>query len=439
MPSFFTRLQSAWNVFTGKDVDPFKQPYSVSYSYRPDRTRFTRGNEKGIITPIFVRIAMDVAAVNFRHVRLDASDRYVEDMDSRLNECLSLSANLDQTSRSFIQDVVMSMFDEGCVAIIPTDTIGNPFNSKSFDVVELRVAKILEWYPERIKVRIYNERTGKFEDKIVPKYMAAIVENPFYAVMNEPNSTLKRLIHKMALLDSVDEQNSSNKLNLIIQLPYVVKSESRRRQAASRTAEMENQLTNSRYGIAYADGTEKIIQLNRSIESQLPEQVKALTEQLYSQLGMTPEIFNGTANEATMLNYMNKTIEPIANAIVGDMNRKFLTKTARSQKQAIKYFSDPFRLVPVNQLAEIADKFTRNEIMTSNEIRQVVGLKPSADPNADVLRNKNVSAASGQVQFDINGQPINNQSNLLQPDPSMMDPNIAGGMDPNMMMQPPMG
>ncbi len=430
MPTVFQRFQNAWNAFANKDptweYKNFETPsYTYSYANRPDRFRFTRGNERGIVTPILNKIAMDVATVSFKHVKLDESGRYLEDMDTGLNTCLTISANLDQTARAFIQDVAMSLFDEGCVAIVPVDTIYNPLKTLSYDIKSLRTGKILTWYPDRIKVRVYNERIGKYEDITLPKNVVAIIENPFYSIMNEPSSTLKRLIHKMNLLDSIDEQTSSGKLDLIIQLPYAVKTEARRKQANERRKEIETQLTGTKYGIAYTDGTEKIVQLNRSVENNLLDQVKQLTEQFYNQLGMTPEIFNGTANEATMLNYMNRTVEPVCAAIVDEMHRKFLTKTARSQKQAIRFFSDPFKLVPVNQLAEIADKFTRNEILTSNEIRQIVGMKPSADPMSDVLRNSNVSMAAGQQLYDINGQPINQQANLLNPP-----------MDPNMQQMP---
>ena len=429
MPSVFERFQNAWNAFTNKaPVIDSGRAYTgaYSYSYRPDRPRFTKGNQKTIVAPVLNKIAIDVASINYRHVKLDESGRYLEDLDTGLNNCLTLSANADQTSRAFMQDVAMSLFDEGAIAIIPVDTIGNPLLSKSYDIVTLRTGKILQWYPDKIKARVYNERIGKYEEIFVPKYMAAIVENPFYSVMNEPTSTLRRLVHKMALLDSVDDQTSSGKLDLIVQLPYAVKTEARRKQANERRKEIETQLTGTKYGIAYTDGTEKIVQLNRSVENNLLDQVNKLQDEFYSQMGMTPEIFNGTADEATMLNYMNRTIEPIAAAIVDEMNRKFLTKTARSQHQAVRYYTDPFKLVPVNQLAEIADKFTRNEILTSNEIRQIVGITPSADPMSDVLRNSNVSMAAGQQLYDVYGQPVNQQANLLTPPPMDQE----GGIPP---------
>lgn len=421
MPSMIERLQNAWNAFTSRA--PTNYSYNgtygttYSYGYRPDRPHFTKGNQRGIVAPVFNKIAIDVAQISYRHVELDESGRYLKNLDTGLNDCLTRSANVDQTSRAFIQDVVMSLFDEGSVAIVPVDTIGDPLVSKSYDIKSLRTGKILQWFPDRVKLRVYNERIGKYSEIILPKYMVAIVENPFYAIMNEPNSALKRLIHKMNLLDTADDKASSGKLDLIIQLPYIVNTDRRRKQANERRKEIEDQLTGTRYGVAYTDGTEKIVQLNRPVENSLFEQVSKLTEQFYSQLGMTPEVFNGTADEKTMLNYMNTTIEPVAAAIVDEMDRKFITKNARSRHYAIKYYTDPFKLVPVNQLAEIADKFTRNEILTSNEIRQIVGIAPSADPMSDVLRNSNVSMASGQQLFDVYGQPVNMQSNLLTPPP----------------------
>ena len=366
----------------------------MSYSYRADRPRLTRGNERSIVTSVYNRIALDVAALNFQHIRLDENGRFLSVIEDGLNNCLTLEANIDQTARSFIQDVVISMFDEGSVAIVPVDTTTDPNVSGSYDIQTMRVGQILDWYPQYIRVRLYNEQTGKKEDIVVPKSATAIIENPLYAVINEPNSTMQRLIRKLNLLDVIDEQSGSGKLDLIIQLPYVIKTEARRQQAENRRKDIENQLSGTKYGIAYTDGTEHITQLNRSVNNNLMSQIEYLTSMLYSQLGITQSILDGTADEKTMLNYNNRTIEPIASAIVGEMKRKFLTKTARSQLQSISFFRDPFKLVPVNEIAEIADKFTRNEIMTSNEIRQVIGMKPSDDPRADELRNKNLSAPS---------------------------------------------
>ena len=373
----------------------------IGYAYRPDRPMFTRGNERSIVTSVYNRIALDVASVAIRHVRLDENNRYLEDINSGLNNCLSVEANIDQTGRAFIQDVVMSMFDEGCVAIVPVETDIDPEETDSYKILSMRTGKILEWKPQHIRFRLYNERTGLKEDVLIPKKTAAIVENPLYAVINEPNSTMQRLIRKLNLLDVVDEQSSSGKLDLIIQLPYVIKTEARRLQAENRRQDIERQLSGSKYGIAYTDGTERITQLNRSVENNLMEQIEYLTSMLYSQLGITTSILDGTADEQTMLNYNNRTIEPILSAIVDEMKRKFLTKTARSQLQSITFFRDPFRLVPVNDLAEIADKFTRNEIMTSNEIRQIVGMKPSDDPRADELRNKNLNESKEDQKIDL--------------------------------------
>ena len=387
-----SRFKSAWNAFVN-NRDPTSQFYREGYSqyYRPDRPRFSRGNERTIVTSVYNRIALDVAAINVNHCKLDENGRFSEIIESKLNECLNLGANLDQTGRSFIQDVVMSMLDEGCVAIIPTDTTRNPNITDSYDILSVRTGKILEWYPNRVKVHVYNERTGKKEDIIVSKSNVAIVENPLYAVINEPNSTMQRLINKLRLLDGIDEQSGSGKLDLIIQLPYIIKSEARRQQAEDRRKDIEMQLSGSKYGIAYTDGTERITQLNRPLENNLMKQIEYLTSMLYSQLGITQAIMDGTADEKTMLNYYDRTIEPIISAIVDEMKRKFLSKTARSQSQTIMYFRNPFKLVPVNDLAEIADKFTRNEIMTSNEIRQVIGMKPADDPKADRLVNSNLN------------------------------------------------
>lgn len=385
------RLQHAWNAFMNRDPTYNYQDLGNSYSIRPDRPRFTRGNERSIVTSVYNRIALDVSAISIQHVRLDDNDRFKEQMNTGLNSCLTLSANTDQTGRAFIQDAVMSMLDEGCVAIVPIDTTTNPNISDSYDILTMRTAKILDWYPNHVRIRVYNERTGRQEETIVPKKMVAIVENPLYAVINEPNSTMQRLVRKLGLLDVTDEQTASGKLDLIIQLPYIIKTEARRQQAEERRKSIEMQLAGSKYGIAYTDGTERITQLNRSLENNLMKQIEYLTSMLYSQLGITQSILDGTADEKTMLNYYSRTIEPIVSAIVDEMKRKFLTKTARSQHQSIAFFRDPFKLVPVNDIAEIADKFTRNEIMTSNELRQIVGMKPSDDPKADKLINSNLN------------------------------------------------
>lgn len=395
--SFGSRLKHAWNAFTG-NVQMNYRDLGMSHSYRADRPRMSRGNERSIVTSVYNRIALDVAALNVQHVRLDENGRFLSVIDDGLNNCLTLEANVDQTARSFVQDVVISMFDEGSVAIVPVDTTTDPNVSGSYDIQSLRVGQILDWYPQHIRARVYNEQTGRKEDIVVPKSAVAIIENPLYAVINEPNSTMQRLIRKLNLLDVIDEQSGSGKLDLIIQLPYVIKTEARRQQAENRRKDIESQLSGSKYGIAYTDGTEHITQLNRSVNNNLMSQIEYLTSMLYSQLGITQSILDGTADEKTMLNYNNRTIEPIISAIVDEMKRKFLTKTARSQRQSISFFRDPFKLVPVNEIAEIADKFTRNEIMTSNEIRQVVGMKPSDDPRADELRNKNLSEPSGSDQ-----------------------------------------
>lgn len=389
------RLIHGWNAFLN-NRDPtytYQNQYrdlGSSYSYRPDRVRFTRGNERTITTAIYNRIALDVAAIDVRHVRLDQNGRFESNIDSGLDRCLTISANIDQTGRALKQDMVMSMLDEGSIAIVPVDTDVDP-KTGSFEIHSLRVGKIVEWYPKHVKVHLYNENKGQKEDVVLPKSTVAIVENPLFAVINEPNSTMKRLVRKLALLDAIDEQSGSGKLDLIIQLPYVVKTDTRRQQAEKRREDIEKQLSGSKYGIAYTDGTERITQLNRSVDNNLMKQIEYLTSMLYSQLGITQSIMDGTADEKTMLNYNNRTIEPIISAIVDEMKRKFLTKTARSQRQSLAFFRDPFRLVPVNDLAEIADKFTRNEIMTSNEIRQIVGMKPSNDPKADELRNSNIT------------------------------------------------
>lgn len=395
--SFGSRLKHAWNAFNGNAAIEYRD-IGASYSYRADRPRLSRGNERSIVTSVYNRIALDVAALKIEHVRLDESKRFLSVIEDGLNNCLSLEANTDQTARAFFQDVVISMFDEGSVAIVPVETTTDPNISGSYDINSMRVGQIIEWFPQHIRARVYNEQTGRKEDILLPKSATAIIENPLYAVINEPNSTMQRLIRKLNLLDVIDEQSGSGKLDLIIQLPYVIKTQQRRQQAENRRKEVERQLSDSKYGIAYTDGTEKITQLNRSVNNNLMDQIEYLTSMLYSQLGITQTILDGSADEKTMLNYYNRTIEPIVSAIVDEMKRKFLTKTARSQLQSILFFRDPFKLVPVENIAEIADKFTRNEIMTSNEIRQVIGMKPSSDPKADELRNKNLSAPAGEEE-----------------------------------------
>lgn len=394
------RLKHAWNAFTNRDPTYYRQSIGPGYTLRPDRPRLSRGNERSIVTSIFNRIALDVAAVDIKHCKLDQNGRFAEEINSDLNTCLTLEANIDQTSRAFIQDIVMSMLDEGCVAIVPVDTTINPASSDSYNIKTMRTGKIVEWYPAHVKVRLYNDKTGEKEDIILPKKQVAIIENPLFAIVNEPNSTAQRLMRKLSLLDVTDEQTASGKLDLIIQLPYLIKTDARRQQAEERRKQIEDQLANSKYGVAYTDGTEKIVQLNRSLENDLMKQIEYLTEMLYSQLGITQSIMDGTADEKTMLNYDNRTVEPFVAAIVDEFKRKFLTKTARTQLQTIMYFKDPFRLVPVNDIAEIADKFTRNEIMTSNEVRQIVGMKPSNDPKADELINSNITQPTKEEQAE---------------------------------------
>lgn len=386
-----SRFKNAWNAFRNREPTKVFQDIGYGYSYRPDRFRLTRGNERSIVTSVYNRIALDVAAIDIQHVQLDAEGRFCDVVQSGLNNCLSTEANLDQTGRAFIQDAVMSMMDEGCIAIVPVDTDDDPDDTTGYQILSMRVGRIRDWYPKHVRVELYNEEKGRKQDIVVPKSTVAIVENPLYAVINEPNSTMQRLIRKLNLLDAVDEQSSSGKLDLIIQLPYVIKTETRRKQAEKRRKDIEQQLAGSKYGIAYTDGTERITQLNRSLENNLMKQIEYLTSMLYSQLGITQSILDGTADDKTMLNYYNRTIEPIIAAIVDEMKRKFLSKTAHSQNKSIKFFRDPFKLVPVADLAEISDKFTRNEIATSNEIRQVIGWKPSNDPKADELRNSNLS------------------------------------------------
>ena len=392
------RLQHAWNAFLNRDPTYWRASYGPASYYRPDKIRPTMGNERSMISSVYNRIALDVAYIDIFHARLDDDGRYTEQISSGLNECLNLSANVDQTGKAFIQDIVMSMMDEGVVAIVPVDTTINPEKSGSFDILSMRTGKIKEWYPEHVTVELYNEKTGRKEDLLLPKNTIGIIENPLYAVMNEPNSTLQRLIRKLNLLDVIDEQSGSGKLDLIIQLPYVIKTPARKQQAEERRRDIEMQLAGSKYGIAYTDGTEKITQLNRPVENNLMKQIEYLTNMLYSQLGLTQEILNGSADEKTMLNYYNRTIEPIVSSIVDEMKRKFLTKTARTQGQSIVYFRNPFKLVPVAELAEISDKLTRNEIASSNEIRQIIGWKPSDEPGADELRNKNLNQSKEELQ-----------------------------------------
>lgn len=386
-----SRLKRAWNAFTNRDPTGGYKSVGPGYSLSPSRPRLSRGNEKSIVNAVLTRIAMDAAAIDIKHCRLDKNGRYLEDVDSPLNDCFNLSANIDQTGRAFKLDVYLSLLDEGCIALVPIDTTDNPDDTNSYDINSMRTAKILDWYPRHVRVLAYNDRTGEKEELVIPKSQVAIIENPAYSVMNEPNSTMQRLKKKLSLLDATDEQSASGKLDLIIQLPYAVKSELKRQQAEERRKDIEDQLMNGKYGIAWTDGTEKITQLNRSVENNLMKQIEYLTNLFYSQLGVTQSVMDGTADEKTMLNYNNRTIEPLVAAVVDEVKRKFLTKTARTKGQSISYFTDPFKLVPVDNIAEIADKFTRNEIMTSNEIRQIIGMKPSDDPKADRLINSNIS------------------------------------------------
>lgn len=420
------RLQHGWNAFMNRDPTSDYQPGTITYAYKPDRVRFSGGNEKTIVTSIYNRIAIDAASIDIKHVRLDENDRYKETIDSGLNTCLNIEANLDQTGRAFLQDIYASVLDEGYIAIVPTDTTLNPSETSSYDILSMRTGKILEWRADSVKVRLYNERTGKKQNIWVRKRNVAIIENPLYAVINEKNSIMQRLIRKLNLLDAIDEQSSSGKLDLIIQLPYTIRTDLKREQAEKRRKDIENQLANSKFGIAYADSTERITQLNRPVENNLMKQIEYLTSMLYSQLGITQAVMDGTADEKTMLRYYNGTIEPFVSAVVDEMKRKFLSKTARSQRQSILYFRDPFSLVPVNDLAEIADKFTRNEIMTSNEIRQVVGMKPSNDPKADQLVNSNIARPMesqeeyGQLgEQPLNEEPINEENE--EPGKLLMD------------------
>ena len=418
----FDVLRHSWDVFRNRE--PTYYNIGSSSTYRPDRIRTFIRNEQSIVTSIYTRIALDVASINIRHCRVDENGRFKEYISSGLDNCLNLEANIDQTGRAFKQDIVESMFDEGVVAIVPVDTTMNPTKTGSYDIQTMRTGKILEWYPEHVKVQLYNQKTGYREELILPKRIVGIIENPMYSIINEPNSTMQRLIRKLTLLDRVDETTSSGKLDMIIQLPYVIKSDSRRKEAEKRKKDIEEQLKGP-YGIAYVDGTEKIIQLNRPVENNLMKQVEYLRNELYSQLGITQEVLNGTSDEQTMLNYNSRTIEPIVSAITDEMTRKFLTKTARSQSQTIMFFRDPFRLVPVNNIAEIADKFTRNEILTSNEIRGVIGFKPSDDPKADKLINSNLNQPD-EKQTD---QTIENEPGEPIPETSM------GGMPISMLSE----
>lgn len=407
MPTLRKRIKNAWNVFTSRD--PTEQyvfhDYGISYGYRPDRIRLTRGNERSIVNAVYNRIAIDVASIDVKHVKTDENDVFIEEINSFLNDVLQTEANIDQTGRNLMIDAVISLLDEGVIAIVPVD-IDEDEETDLFDVLSLRVAKIIQWYPEHVKVRIYNEKTGYKQDIVINKRSVCIVENPFYSVMNEPNSTLQRLIRKLNLLDAIDEQTGSGKLDIIIQLPYVIKTEARKKQAEDRRKDIEAQLAGSKYGIAYTDGTERITQLNRPAENNLLTQIEYLTSMLYSQLGITEEVLNGTADEKTMLNYYNRTIEPIMSAIVDEMKRKLLTWNARKEGQSIKFFRNPFKLVPVTEMAEIADKFGRNEILTPNEIRGIVGFKPSDDPQANELRNRNISQSNEEIEMEkgINGK-----------------------------------
>ena len=396
--TFGERIKHAWNAFRNREPITNRSEYNYGTYSRPDRIRLTRGNERSIVTSVLNRIAMDVAAIKIKHCKTDEEGRFQEEIYSGLNNCLTLEANIDQTSKALIQDIVLTMFDEGCVALVPVDTNENLLHTNSYDIITLRAGKITQWYPSTVRVLLYNDRTGRKEEITLPKSKIGIIENPLYAVMNEHSSTLQRLTRKLNLLDSIDEQSGSGKLDLIIQLPYVIKSEARRNQANERRSEIERQLAGSKYGIAYTDGTEKITQLNRPVENNLMKQIEYLTNMLYSQLGLTQEILNGSADEKTMLNYYNRTIEPIVSSIVDEMKRKFLTKTARTQGQSIVYFRNPFKLVPVAELAEISDKLTRNEIASSNEIRQIIGWKPSDEPGADELRNKNLNQSKEELQ-----------------------------------------
>ena len=404
-------IKHAWGLFTNtNNKNPTVKPEGSSYTISPTRPRFTRGNERTIVTSVYNRIAIDASNIDIMHVRLDDEGRFKEPIKSNLNNCLTVEANIDQTSRAFMLDVVISLLDEGCVAVVPVKTTLNPNNTESYDIEELRTGRIMEWFPKHVLVRLYNDETGMYQDITLPKSQVAIIENPLYTIMNEPNSTMQRLIHKLSLLDIIDEESSSGKMDLIIQLPYIIKNDTKRSQAEERRKQIEDQLRGSRYGVAYIDGTEKVTQLNRSVENNILKQVEYLTNLLYSQLGLTQTIMDGTADENAMNNYYNRTVEPVVSAIVDEFHRKFLTKTARTQGQAIMFFRDPFKLMSVTAIADTADKFTRNELLSSNEFRQIIGRKPSTDPKADMLLNKNISHAPEELDgYDKNNQKNQNE------------------------------
>ena len=400
-------IKHAWGLFTNtNNKNPTVKPEGSSYTISPTRPRFTRGNERTIVTSVYNRIAIDASNIDIMHVRLDDEGRFKEPIKSNLNNCLTVEANIDQTSRAFMLDIVISLLDEGCVAVVPVKTTLNPNNTESYDIEELRTGRIVEWFPKHVMIRLYNDETGMYQDVTLPKSQVAIIENPLYTIMNEPNSTMQRLIHKLSLLDIIDEESSSGKMDLIIQLPYIIKNDTKRSQAEERRKQIEDQLRGSRYGVAYIDGTEKVTQLNRSVENNILKQVEYLTNLLYSQLGLTQTIMDGTADENAMNNYYNRTVEPVVSAIIDEFHRKFLTKTARTQGQAIMFFRDPFKLMSVTSIADTADKFTRNELLSSNEFRQIIGRKPSTDPKADMLLNKNISHAPEEM----NGYDKNNQN-----------------------------
>lgn len=404
-------IKHAWGLFTNtNNKNPTFNPAGSSYTLSPTRPRFSRGNERTVVTSVYNRIAIDASSIDIKHVILDDEGRFKETKKTRLNNCLTTEANIDQTARAFMLDVVISLLDEGCVAVVPVKTTINPDNTESYDIEELRTGRIVEWFPKHVMVRLYNDETGMYQDVTLPKSQVAIIENPLYTIMNEPNSTMQRLIHKLSLLDIIDEESSSGKMDLIIQLPYIIKNETKRSQAEERRKQIEDQLRGSRYGVAYIDGTEKVTQLNRSVENNILKQVEYLTNLLYSQLGLTQTIMDGTADENTMNNYYNRTVEPVVSAIVDEFHRKFLTKTARTQGQAIMFFRDPFKLMSVTSIADTADKFTRNELLSSNEFRQIIGRKPSTDPKADMLLNKNISHAPEEMDgYDKKNQ--NEESN----------------------------
>ena len=404
-------IKHAWGLFTNtNNKNPTVKPEGSSYTISPTRPRFTRGNERTIVTSVYNRIAIDASNIDIMHVRLDDEGRFKEPIKSNLNNCLTVEANIDQTSRAFMLDIVISLLDEGCVAVVPVKTTLNPNNTESYDIEELRTGRIVEWFPKHVMIRLYNDETGMYQDVTLPKSQVAIIENPLYTIMNEPNSTMQRLIHKLSLLDIIDEESSSGKMDLIIQLPYIIKNDTKRSQAEERRKQIEDQLRGSRYGVAYIDGTEKVTQLNRSVENNILKQVEYLTNLLYSQLGLTQTIMDGTADENAMNNYYNRTVEPVVSAIIDEFHRKFLTKTARTQGQAIMFFRDPFKLMSVTSIADTADKFTRNELLSSNEFRQIIGRKPSTDPKADMLLNKNISHAPEELDgYDKNNQ--NEKSN----------------------------